>query len=896
MSLPAGTRLGPYEIVSLLGAGGMGEVYRATDTVLKRQIALKVLPTAVAGDPERVARFQREAEVLAALNHPNIAHIHGLERADATLALVMELVEGPTLADRIAAGPIPMEEALPLARQIAEALEGAHERGIIHRDLKPANIKVREDGTVKVLDFGLAKIADSSGLASGAAAGQAGLTESPTITTPAMTAAGMILGTAAYMSPEQAKGRPADKRSDIWAFGCVLFEMLTGRRAFEGADVSDTLAAILRGEPDWAALTPRVPVALRTLLQRCLVKDPRQRLQAIGEARIAVERQLANPGVEPLVQTQRQPHPWLWPTVAAACLLVAVGVLGWTGLRQRPSLQVMRFEIQAPQGSVLPLGTPAFSPDGRALAYTVTGPDHITRIHVRSLDATQSRALPGTENAIHPFWSPDGRSLAFAVIGGIQLGSLRRIDLASGAINTLTDVTGPWHGTWNLDGTILFTQRSSINGMSADGGRATVVASPNAQRGEQTIGFPHFLFDGKRFLVRVTFRDDRASVELATLGSSERTVLIPESRSAPIVARTPDGRTYVLYIREPDLLAQEFNETTGKAIGNGVVLVNNIGRVANPNDLPTVGVSSTGMLAYQTDSGQSGVLAWFDRSGQRVSELSLGGMGESPVLSPDGRFAAVEKRTGTSSDIWLVDLVRGSETRLTFSSGLATAPSWSPDGKRVVYHLRSKTPGMYEIEANGNGQERALTPTDGYPLSWSSDGKYLLYRAVDEHGPRLFLLSLTSATQSMPVTSLNGVAPSGAISSDGRFIAFTSNESGRPEIYVQPMPPATGKNMISVNGGAWPRWRRDGKELFFLSPDRKMMAADVDPGATRVGIPHELFQTSIASISIPRSSTAYDVSADGQRFLMYSTGKQESAPITIVQNWQEELKQRVPTR
>ena len=891
MPLRAGAHLGPYEILAAIGAGGMGEVYRARDTKLGRDVAIKILPDAFAADAERLARFKREAQVLASLNHPNIGAIYGLEDADAVHALVLELVDGPTLADRIAEGPLPPDEALPIAKQIADALEVAHDQGIVHRDLKPANIKVRADGTVKVLDFGLAKLAEPA-----AVTGTATLTRSPTITTPAMTMAGMILGTAAYMSPEQAKGRPADKRSDIWAFGAVLFEMLCGRSPFPGEDIPQVLARVIDREPDWAALPPCVPAALRTLVQRCLVKDPRQRLQAIGEARIAVERQLANPGTEPLAQTARRPNPWLWPTIAAAGLLVAVGVLGWTGLRPHSSLQVIRFEIQAPQGSTLPLGTPAFSPDGRALAYTVTGPDHITRIHVRSLDATQSRALPGTENAIHPFWSPDGRSLAFAVIGGIQVGSLRRIDLASGAINTLTDVTGPWHGTWNRDGTILFTQRNGINGMSADGGRATVVASPNEQRGEQAIGFPHFLFDGKRFLVRVTFRDDRASVELATLGSSERTVLIPGSRSAPIVARTPDGTNYVLYIREPDLLAQEFDETSGKALGNGVVVAINIGQVGNTNDLPTVGVSSTGMLAYQTNPGQSGTLAWFDRSGQRVSELSQVGMGESPVLSPDGRFAAVQKRTGVSSDIWLVDLVRGSETRLTFSSGLAMAPSWSPDGKRVIYHVRSKTPGMYAIEVNGNGQERALTPTDGYPLSWSADGKYLLYRGVDEHGPRLFLLTVTSATQSMPVTSLNGVAPSGAISPDGRFIAVSSNESGRPEIYVQSMPPATGKSMISVNGGAWPRWRRDGRELFFLSPDRKMMAADVDPGVTRVGIPHELFQTSISPVSIPRNSTAYDVSADGQRFLMYSTVKQESAPITIVQNWSEELKQRVPTR
>ena len=886
MAFTLGTSLGPYEVSALLGAGGMGEVYRARDTKLNRDVALKILPEAFALDGDRIARFRREAQVLASLNHPNIAAIYGFEDSGTTHALVLELVEGPTLADRITKGPIPLNEALPIARQIAEALEAAHEQGIIHRDLKPANIKLRDDGTVKVLDFGLAKAMDPTSSISKA-------TISPTISMHA-TVAGIILGTAAYMAPEQARGKTVDRRADIWAFGAVLFEMLSGSSPFPGDDIPHVLARVIDREPDWAALPSSLPAAVQTLLRRCLVKDPRQRLQAIGEARIAIEGHLADPSATPSAHTVPPRHRWLWPAIAATGVLVALAVLGWTGLRPLPSLDVVRLEIHAPEGSTLPLGTPAFSPDGRTLAYTVTGPDRVTRIHVRSLDATQSRVLPGTENAIHPFWSADGRSLAFARTGGSQ-SQLRRIDLASGAIHALTDVSAPWHGTWNQEGTILFVVRNSVNQMSADGGRPAVISSPDQKRGEQGVGFPQFLSDGKRFLVRVGFRDGHGSIELSMLGSSERKAVIPDSRSAPIVARTPGGKTYVLYLRESDLWAQELDERSGKVLGNGVVVVNNIGRVANPDDLPAVGVSSTGMLAYQTDLAASGELAWYDRSGQRIGELPQVAVGESPALSPDGQFAAVQKRTATSSDIWLADLVRGSGTRLTFSSGLSTAPTWSPDGKRIAYSVRSAQAGIYEVDANGNGKERLLASMDGVPLSWSTDGKYLLYRGVEGGVPRLFLRSVTDDTKSIPVASANGVSNTGTISPDGRSIAFSSNESGRSEVYVQPMPPETGKRSVSVNGGSWPRWRRDGKELFFLSLDWKMMAVDVNPSTSVVGIPHELFQTPLSFVSV-RNSTAYDVTADGERFLIYSTGQRANAPITVVINWQEELKQRVPLK
>src|SRR6202049_915883 len=639
MPLSAGTRLGPYEILAALGAGGMGEVYRAKDTKLKRDVALKVLPEAFARDPERMARFQREAEVLASLNHPNIAAIYGVEER----ALVMELVEGVEPK-----GPLSFEEAWKLASQIAAALEYAHDKGIVHRDLKPANIKVTPEGAVKLLDFGLAKAFTNQREA------QASSENSPTLTIEA-TQMGVILGTAAYMAPEQAKGKSVDKRADIWSFGVVLHELLTGERLFHGEDVSDTLAQVLMKQLDWGA----VPAKAQRLLKSCLEKDPRQRLRDIGDAWRQIEDGSA--AARP-VEDNRKKSGWLWPAITAVSLAVAVGTLAWTYFRPSLPPQAMRFEIHASPGSKLPLGTPAISPDGRTLAYMVTGPDGITRIHVRPLDSLESRPLPSTEGAIHPFWSPDGRSIGFAADGKIK-----RIDLAGGRARELADTSSPWHGAWNRDGVILFLTPGYLvpRRIPADGGPTTPVAKVDEKRGERGVVFPHFLSDGKRFLVSVVHGDHR-SIELAALGSFERKTVLEEAASAPILAPTPSGKSYLLYLREPDLVAQRFDEASGTMQGNAMVLVDNIGRVASPAYMPTVGVSPSGTLAYQTAGEvETGRLAWFDRTGKVLSELPSAAAGDGPVLSPDGRLAAVQKFSAAGGrDIWLTDLGRGASTRL----------------------------------------------------------------------------------------------------------------------------------------------------------------------------------------------------------------------------------------
>jgi hypothetical protein len=457
MALTPGTRVGPYEITALIGVGGMGEVYRATDMQLKRAVAIKVLPDAVATDPERLARFQREAELLASLNHPNIAQIYGLERSSGqTIALVMELVEGPTLAERIAAAPMSVDEALVIARQIAESLEAAHEQGIVHRDLKPANVKVREDGTVKVLDFGLAKALEATSATRSIS--PSSMTMSPTVTTPAMTQLGLILGTAAYMSPEQARGKMVDQRTDVWAFGCVLFEMLSGKRAFEADDVSLTLARVLEREVDLGALPASVPPRVRQVIGTCLRKDVRQRLHAMGDVRLALEGVFETPAAVPAIERVVTRRP-LWLRVApfAAITAVAAAAIGFIALRPEPLPKVTRFQIHAPAGSTLPLGTPAVSPDGQTIAYTVTDSQGVRRVHVRPLVSIETHVLPGTENALHPFWFADGRSLGFAADG-----YLKQIDVGAGSARTLFNAA-PWHGTANQDGTLLFPTEGGMS-------------------------------------------------------------------------------------------------------------------------------------------------------------------------------------------------------------------------------------------------------------------------------------------------------------------------------------------------------------------------------------------------------------------------------------------------
>ncbi len=884
MTLMPGIRLGPYEVLSTLGAGGMGEVYRARDTKLNRDVAIKVLLPAVANDPDRLARFSREAQVLASLNHPNIAHIYGVEDADGTRALVMELVEGPTVADRIVQGAIPLDQALPIAKQIAEALEAAHETGIIHRDLKPANIKVRPDGTVKVLDFGLAKAMDPT------ASSIASATMSPTLSMHA-TQAGIILGTAAYMSPEQAAGKPVDKRSDLWAFGVVLLEMLTGRPVFGGETISHVLASVLKDEPDWAALPANTPAPIRRLLRRCLEKDRRRRLESAADARLDIDEALAAPSVEASAgSVAAQPAAWrrALPWALASALGLAV-VLQWAPWREAPATPPsVRFQIPTPGTSAAEMFT--LSADGRYLAFIAStgGPN---ALWLRDMEVLESHALAGTDGARYPFWSPDGRYLGF-----FAEGKLKKIAVAGGPPQTLCDATEGRGGTWNRDGVIVFSSgpTSPLFRVSAAGGVPAPVTTLVAGGSAGGHRFPVFLPDGVHLLYSVgSDQPDSAGLYLGALEGGTPVRLLPDVTNAlyaPPAAR--GGRGYLVFRREETLMAQPFDAKTLKSTGEMFPIAAQVPTSVN-SGFGAFSVSASA-LAYRTGGAISNrVLVWMDRAGKRLGAVAKpGAIGGVPTLSPDETTAAVGIVSGSQSDIWLQDLKRDVIGRFTFHPGVNVNPVWSPEGNRLVFareELGSYSFDIYQKAAAGNGQEILLlrAGVNGFPLDWSPDGKWILYAQTGQKTALdLWLLPLEGDRTPIPYlqTPFNETARNGAFSPDGRWIAYQSDESGQNQVYVQTIPASGAKYQISTAGGTQPTWRRDGKELFYVSTDQKLMAVSIALGArVEPGTPQALFPVSQVG-----PVTGYAPSRDGQRFLVNVPAGAEGVaapPITVVLNW-----------
>jgi Tol biopolymer transport system component len=882
MTLAAGTHLGSYEVLAPLGAGGMGEVYQAHDTKLGRDVAIKVLPEAFAHDLERLSRFQREAKMLAALNHPNIATIYGLEQTNGTSYLVMELVSGETLAERVKReGALPVEETLTICKQIAEALEAAHERGIIHRDLKPANVKLTPEGKVKVLDFGLAKAFAGDGATENPS-------NSPTLSI-AATIHGVILGTAAYMSPEQAKGKAVDKRTDIWAFGCVLYELLTGKQAFHGEDVTDILAAVVRAEPDWQALPAATPVKIRDLLRRCLQKDKTQRLRDAGDARIEIQEAIAVPslGTTATVPAKRG---WRQAVVLALAVLVAVAIAGLAGwnLKPTPPRPVTRTVIALPPGDRLSENYNntilALSPDGSYLVYAATH-NSVQQLYLRALDSLEARVISGTEGATNPFFSPDGEWIGF--FAGEKL---KKIAVSGGAAVTLGGTGNNRGASWGRQGTIIFAPNaySVMQQVSDAGGTGQPVT--RFDKGENTHRWPEFLPDGRSLL----FAGGPGTGGWQT---AQVVVQSPKGERRNLVDGGTDPRYalsgHLLYAQAGILMAMPFDLQRLQTAGKAVPVLENV--LQYGSGAAQYSISSTGSLAYIPGGAQAALdrLVWVSRNGTEQPLAAPSQAYGNLQLSSDGRRLAIQQGT----DLWLYDFGRAAFSRFTFEA-TNTLPVWTPDGRRVAYQSTKEGPqNIFWQRADGSGQPERLTTSEHAhaPRSFSPDGQLLAFSDVaPATGFDIWVLRMSDhKAQLFLQTMFNEAAPS--FSPDGRWLAYISDASGRYEIYVQPYPGPGGKYEISTEGGTEPVWNPNGKELFYRSGD-KMMAVDITTQPSfAAGKPKMLFEGSYVATTL--TQPLYSVSPDGQRFLMrkYEQSSSTLTQVVVVQNWFEELKQKVPS-
>ena len=895
MTIAVGTRLGPYEVRAPLGAGGMGEVYRARDSRLQRDVALKVLPEAFSNNPERLQRFEREAKALAALNHPHIANIHGLEESHRSsvsghviLALVMELVEGPTLAERIAAGTIPMDEALPIAKQIAEALEAAHAAGIIHRDLKPSNIKVRPDGTVKVLDFGLAKALESS-----AERDPNTLANSPTLTSPA-SRAGVILGTAAYMSPEQAAGQPVDERADIWAFGVVLYQMLTRQPPFAGESVTLVLANVLKSDPDWTRLPADTPPAVRRLLRRCLTRKPRERLHHIADARIEIEETLSGVGdaghAEAASQNRRVAARrrafWIGGVLIAALGGLAAGLLMGGG-SNAGDVRVRRFDIVAPVvGEAEPELT--ISPDGRWIAASY--PERPIPIKVRQLDASGWRDLPGTAGATYPFWSPDSRQLGFWVDR-----TLKRVDLVGSRPTLICEcLGGAMRGaSWGPDGSIIVAGRrpgrpeSGLWRIAASGGAITDVTSLDVARGENSHRWPLFLPDGRSFLFASrSDTGDHWIMRGSTDGSAPQRVVSGLST----LAYTSE---HILFARAGVLYAQPFDANTGQVSGD-------------PRAIQPVRQAAIGLAAFSASSGGTLVAAppgpparlrWFDRTGESTPFAGIDGLilDPGPRITHDGTrgvFHLVDKERGTL-DIHVVDLATGTRTQLTFDPEWDQSPVWSPDGRHVVFRSqRNQETALYIRAARSGESERRLIRSDpvGFVYDWSPDARFLIVGTQSTGGSGdLALLRMPEADRFEPWLATPFDERDARFSPDGRWVAYSSNESGDQEVYVRSFPDGETWQRVSRRSGRLPVWARDGRELFYVGEQDQILAVSVraTPKQLAIGPPQPAFRFRPSGLFL---SWTYDVDPAGRLLIAYRDPEAESAPASVILDWFEGVK------
>ena len=876
MPLERGTRLGPYEIESVLGAGGMGEVYRARDTRLKRDVAIKILPAAFAQDPDRIARLQREAEVLATLNHPNIGAVYGFEESAAATGIVLELVEGPTLADRIVHGALPLDEALAIAKQIADALDAAHDKSIIHRDLKPANVKVTPGGKVKVLDFGLAKMADAE------PARGSSLSMSPTLAVQA-TSAGLILGTAGYMSPEQARGKAVDRRTDIWSFGCVLYEMLTGRKVFEtGETVSDAVAAILTREPDWNVLPANLPSSIRRLLRRCLEKDPDRRLHHIADARLEIADAMTGPSSDQapvqVVPSSSWPRflPW---AVAAIAVGLAAFVLRGASSTTTEVAPVRRLELTLPAGVELFTSnrTVAVSPDGSRVAFV--GVRAGTRqVYLRALDQFEAIALKGSDSATVCFFAPDGRSIGIVTNTGV----IRTVSLADGLVTTVTVGANFLYGAaWGEDDRIVFVRGGTLWQIARSGGTATQLTKLGGPRGDTLHANPTFLPGSKTLLFAASSGDQRRIEALVVASGERRTVL--EGGALPLYATSG----HLVFVRGGVLLAAPFDPNRLEVIGTAAQAIEKL--PSQLQGIPSIDISASGTVIYAPTAAVSR-LVFVSRQGAEQPLNEVARSYTNPRLSPDGSRILVQ-----AGDLWIQDVARSSFTRLTPRDAVINAfPMWLPDGRRVIY----RSPGglrIQDADGSSNGQTVRGTSDYDYPVELAADGDTLVFmRSTQETSFDIMKLSLRNPTEIRPLLQTSAYEGGARLSPDGRWLVYISNESGQNEVYLRPFPALDRRWTISTQGGTQALWNPNGKEIFYRNGD-KMMSVDLtNTPEVKLSAPRVLFEQRYA-FGAGITMANYDVTRDGQRFIMV---KDESgaARLNIVLNWLSELTRMAPAR
>ena len=887
MSLQPGTKLGRYEIRSKIGEGGMGEVYRARDEKLNRDVAIKVLPRGLSTDKDRMARFEQEAQAAGALNHPNILSVYDVGEHDGAPYVVSELLEGETLRERMSGGGFQPRRAIDYSLQVAHALAAAHERGIVHRDIKPENIFVTNNGQVKILDFGLAKLTEPATPVD---------EQTEVLTRRVKTDSGMVMGTVGYMSPEQVRGRPADHRADIFSMGVILYEMLSGKRAFRRESAVETLNAILKEDPpELSQSNSQIGPALERVVMHCLEKNPDMRFQSARDVVFALESVSglsSAPAITPLSVDIPRPRnrerlAWIASVTVLAMIALLLAIFAWRGRNQSAdeANYPVRFSIALPEraGDEIALSV---SPDGRRVAF-IAPAEGKTIVWVRPIDGLTAQPLAGTDEALNLFWSPDSRWIGF-----FAAGKLKKVEANGGPPQTLCDAVDARGGAWNREGVIIFTPhpQAPLYRVSAAGGVPTQVTELDSSKGENSHRWPYFLPDGRHFLYFArSNQTENTGIYAAGLDSKERKLLVVTESSGQYAA---PGR--FLFLRERTLVAQPLDVSRLQLTGEPIPIVEQVGSIqaGTNSQLSNFSVSENGVLVYRTGVTDNRHYAWFDRTGKEIGSLKLDGDIKDVRLSPDGKRAAAQffdHRGGTvNQDIWIIDVERNVPTRLTFDPTVEDDPVWSPDGSRLLFTSeRGGQRNIYEKASNGTGADELLFKSDlsKEAQDWSSDGRYCVYTVVDPATKSdIWVLPLFGDRKPLPfvATSFREFHP--RFSPDGRWLAYVSDESGRLEIYVQSFPASGGKWMISDGGGAQPVWRRDGRELFYISPDRKLMSVEVKADTTfQASIPQPLFDTRVDD---HRSNNRYDIAPDAQRFLInVPIESQTAAPITVVLNW-----------